>query len=315
MKHLILSVLVMVGSFTGGLDLISKINRMKKEAKEAYNNANYDKAIENYNYLLDSLHLEDDNITLNLANSYFHKKDTANALSYYENISDSENQVVRSVAHQQLGIMANRDKKYQEALDHFKQALRANPKNDEARYNYEMVKKAMEKDKDQNEDQNKDQNKDQKDKDQEQKDKEQQQKDQQQQDQEKKDGDKKDQQEQEGKDQEGKDKEGKEDQQKKQEKEGKESEEKGEKGEKDEKGEEKQGKEEDAMKPSDEKSDDKMTDNKDKSNSVSEKLKEMKISEEKAKMILEALKNKEKQYYQQNQHKATKSRASGKPDW
>ena len=35
-------------------------------------------------------------------------------------------------------------------------------------------------------------------------------------------------------------------------------------------------------------------------NSLSEKLKEMNISEEKAKMILEALKNKEIQYIQQN---------------
>jgi hypothetical protein len=42
---------------------------------------------------------------------------------------------------------------------------------------------------------------------------------------------------------------------------------------------------------------------------------EMKMSEEKAKMILEAMKNQEIQYLQQNKRKATKPRDSGKPDW
>jgi len=49
--------------------------------------------------------------------------------------------------------------------------------------------------------------------------------------------------------------------------------------------------------------------------SVSEKLKEMQMSEEKAKMILEAMKNQEIQYLQQNKRKATKPKDRGKPDW
>ena len=49
--------------------------------------------------------------------------------------------------------------------------------------------------------------------------------------------------------------------------------------------------------------------------SVSDKLKDMKITEEKAKMVLEAMKNQEIQYLQQNQRKATKPKSKGKPDW
>src|SRR6478736_370045 len=49
--------------------------------------------------------------------------------------------------------------------------------------------------------------------------------------------------------------------------------------------------------------------------SVSDKLKEMQMSEEKAKMILEAMKNQEIQYLQQNKRKATKPKDKGKPDW
>jgi hypothetical protein len=48
---------------------------------------------------------------------------------------------------------------------------------------------------------------------------------------------------------------------------------------------------------------------------LSQKLQQMKMSEDKAKMILEAMKNQEIQYLQQNKRKATKPRESNKPDW
>lgn len=46
-----------------------------------------------------------------------------------------------------------------------------------------------------------------------------------------------------------------------------------------------------------------------------DKLKELKLTEEKARMILEAMKNNEIQYIQQNKRKPTKKPDSGKPDW
>lgn len=49
--------------------------------------------------------------------------------------------------------------------------------------------------------------------------------------------------------------------------------------------------------------------------STADKLKEMNISEEKARMILEALKNNEVQYIQQNRRKSTKPKDKDKPDW
>jgi hypothetical protein len=48
---------------------------------------------------------------------------------------------------------------------------------------------------------------------------------------------------------------------------------------------------------------------------VKENLEKMKISEEKAKMILEALKNREVQYLQENKRKGTQRQPSDKPDW
>lgn len=49
--------------------------------------------------------------------------------------------------------------------------------------------------------------------------------------------------------------------------------------------------------------------------SRSEKLEELNLTEEKARMILEAMKNNEIQYIQQNKRKATKKPDSDKPDW
>jgi hypothetical protein len=46
-----------------------------------------------------------------------------------------------------------------------------------------------------------------------------------------------------------------------------------------------------------------------------EKLQQMQISEKQARMILDAMKNQEKQYLQQNRRKATKPRDKSKPDW
>ena len=80
---------------------------------------------------------------------------------------------------------------------------------------------------------------------------------------------------------------------------------------KDKKEKEKKEQEEKEAKEQDEKKDPK--DKKDNFNP--EKLKDMKVTEEKAKMILEAMKNQEVQYLQQNKRKATKPKDKGKPDW
>jgi Ca-activated chloride channel family protein len=262
---------------------IGKINSAKSEAKKAYLAGDYKTAVEKYTYLADSLGVKEDEVYMNLANSYFHLNDTSSAMSAFQPLTMSNNTKLKSIANQQLGVLSNRKGNFEEALNYFKQSLRANPSNDDARFNYEMVKKKLEEQKkkeQQNQDKNKDKQQDKEQKDQqekEQKDKEQQQKDQ-----EKKDQESKEKQDQEKKDQEEKEKKEKEQQQK-----DKEQQEK-----------EKQEQEKKEMPPS-----------------VKEKLKDMDMSEDKAKMILEAMKNQEIQYLQQNKRKATKQRDKTKPDW
>lgn len=255
---------------------ISKVNSLKEQARKAYNAGDYTNAIEKYRMLKDSLQVSEDEVSLNLANAYFQKNDTTAALTEYQPLLTSPNNSIRSKANQQVGILNNRQGKFEDALNHFKQAIKADPSNGDARYNYEMLKKKLEEKKKQEEQQKKDQQKDNKPQDQ----KEQQKKDEQQ----------------------------KKEQEQKQENQNK-SDKKDEQGKKEEqkKEDQKSEQEKESEKPSEEK--------KDTPPSVSEKLQQMKISEEKAKMLLEAMKNQEVQYLQQNKRKATKPKDKGKPDW
>lgn len=263
---------------------ISRINTIKAEAKKAFNAGDFKTAVSKYQLLKDSLLVSEDEIKLNLAHAYFQLKDSTNAVSTYQEATTSLDRTIQSRANQQLGIIHNQQGKFEEALTNFKQAIKADPSNMDARYNYEMLKKKLEEQKKQEEQQKQDQkqNDQQKNKD-----------DQKNEDKKKEDQNKTDKE----KDEQNK----KEDQKKSENKDEQSKEEK-----KDEE-QKKNEKQKDSEKPSEEK--------KETPPSVSEKLQQMKISEEKAKMLLEAMKNQEVQYLQQNKRKATKPKEKGKPDW
>ncbi|HYC84927.1 MAG TPA: tetratricopeptide repeat protein [Chryseosolibacter sp.] len=135
---------------------VTKINRAKTQAREAFNSGDYQTAIAKYRYLVDSLQVTDDAVTLNLANAYYLSKDTANAFQTYERLSGSPDKKVNSRANQQLGVMSNKRGKPEDALRYFKQAIKSDPFNDDARYNYEMLKKKLDGQKQKDEDQKKD---------------------------------------------------------------------------------------------------------------------------------------------------------------
>ncbi len=272
---------------------ISKINTLKTEARKAFASGDYKTAIEKYRYLTDSLSIHEDEVKLNLANAYFQENDTTNAFSSYQNLVGSSDIAIRSKANQQLGVLNNRQGKFEEALANFKQSIKADPANRDARYNYEMLKKKLEeKKKKEEEEQQKQDQKDNKDQ------KNDQQKDQKDNQKEKSDQQKKDEQQ-------------KQDEKKKSDN-------------KDEKSKEQQQKDEQKKKEEEEKKKEQQEDSKEQQDkeqkdkpqpSVSDKLQQMKISEDKAKMLLEAMKNQEVQYLQQNKRKATKPKDKGKPDW
>ncbi len=266
--------LVFLAFFSNDPREIAKINSLKEEAKKAFLEGNYELALAKYHLLSDSMGVSEDAIHLNLAHSYYQLNDTVNAKSIYSKLSNSSDKKLRSIAYQQLGIINKNINKLEESLQQFKSAIKADPANQEARYNYEVVKKLLEEQRKQEQQQ---QNQEQQDKDQENKENQ---------------GGK-------GEDQEKEKKEGEQENPEEQ---------KGDRQEKGEKGEKEEGKQEEGGEEEQEpqKSQEQMT---------REKLKEMNISEEKARMILEAMKDNEIQYLQQQRRKAKKRPPSDKPDW
>ena len=292
MKYIVISIFSILLVIDPGK--IARVNSAKTDARKAYMDGDYKKAVEKYTYLADSLGVREDEVMINLANSYFQVNDTTNAVASYQSLTASSKSHIRSKAQQQLGVLNHRQGKLEEALNNFKQAIKADASNTDAKYNYEMLKKKLDEEKKKQEEQ---QNKDKRTEDQKKKDpknKDQQKKDQENKDQKQKEKDKEDQQkkDQQNKDQQNKDQQ---DQAKK------------DKEEKEKKEQNKEQNQEQKEKSENEK--------KENSPQLSQKLQEMKMSEEKAKMILEAMKNQEIQYLQQNKRKATKPKDRGKPDW
>jgi hypothetical protein len=273
MKSILVYIFLIV--FTNDINEIATINRLKGEAEKAYNDGNYQEAIRNYSYLYDTLGHDNDKILLNLSNSYFNAQDTSNAQFHYGKLTDSQDNEIRSVAYQQLGVIANNMGKYDVALEQFKNSLRANPQNDDSRYNYELLKRLM-----QENQQQQNQNQDQQNKDQQ--NQEQQNQDQQQQDQQNQEDQNQDQQENEQNQQQQQNQEQQEQQEQEQQQQSESSEEENEE---------------------------------EKAQPQPQDMEEMEISEEMAKMILEAMRNNEIQYIQQNQKKAKKPKDKSKPDW
>ncbi|MCX7638008.1 MAG: tetratricopeptide repeat protein [Cyclobacteriaceae bacterium] len=243
---------------------ISKINRHKSAATQAYTSGNYAEAAKHYHYLLDSLGVAEEEILLNLAHSYFQLNEYEKAKQVYAAVAAVGKKPLQSVAHQQLGVIANREGKFQDALQHFREALKANPENEDARYNYELLKRKL---KDQN---NPQQNQQQQNNEQQQNQQQQKkQSDNQQSDKQKQQEQQKQSQQQQGKEQE------------KQEQEGK----------------------------------DNNRDEKQNQQLQGGQERKTKIDPQKAKEILESMRNQEIQYLQQKKRKGTKPRDKNKPDW
>lgn len=138
------------------IDKIARINKLKREAEKAYSDAEYETAINTLRILTDSLGVNEDPVLLNLANSYFQNNDTTSALQYYGRVLGSEQNDLRSRAYQQIGVVLQQQNKRKEALNSFKLALKADPTNEDARYNYEVLKQMMDQEQDNQQDDNKD---------------------------------------------------------------------------------------------------------------------------------------------------------------
>ncbi|MDQ3395458.1 MAG: tetratricopeptide repeat protein [Bacteroidota bacterium] len=152
--------LILLFFYGGETKDVSKINELKKQAQEAYQNKDFAAASVVYQKLINDFQVEDERILINLANVYYQLEDTANASIYYQKAVSVPNKNIKSQALTQLGVMSHKKQNLEPALALFKEALKTDPSNEAARYNFELVKKQVNKQKEQNkEDQKKDEEK------------------------------------------------------------------------------------------------------------------------------------------------------------
>ncbi|MBC5772617.1 aerotolerance protein [Pontibacter sp. KCTC 32443] len=126
-----------------GLKTISRINDYADRAAKAYEQEKYAEAITAYEYLLEDLEVQDDQLSLNLAHAYFKAGLMTEAQNQYRLLADHASDHIRSIVNLQLGNIAADGKKYAHALALYRNALIANPENEVARYNYELLKKYL----------------------------------------------------------------------------------------------------------------------------------------------------------------------------
>lgn len=127
--------------FWSKFNRIAEMNALKKEAGIYYQQREYQKSITLYEKLLTEYKETDETVKLNLANCYFHLSRYNNAIDNYKLLTGSKVPSLKSNAYLQLGVIYSSNNKKELGLSYFKEALKAMPENEEARYNFELLKK------------------------------------------------------------------------------------------------------------------------------------------------------------------------------
>lgn len=139
---------------------IAERNSAIEQAERFYAETNYEDAVRQHLALMSDYAIHSEEVRFNLALSYQHNGQEADAQKTYAGLYTSPHAIIPSFAANQVGVLEGREKKYQEALASFKTALLKNPQNEHARYNYELLSRWLQ-NKDEEKDQEQSENEDQ----------------------------------------------------------------------------------------------------------------------------------------------------------
>ena len=129
-------------------------NRLFRSGKHADSEVSYRKAMEK--------NPRNPQAAYNLGNALFaQKKDSAAVVAYQSGVQLETSAKRKAMGYHNMGVVCQSHKMFSEAIEAYKNALRLNPKDDEARYNLELCKKQQKKQQDKKTQDRKDQKKDQ----------------------------------------------------------------------------------------------------------------------------------------------------------
>jgi len=139
MKTFVLTSLLVLGSW-GGLTRIRDRNTAIEQAQAAYTRQDFRRAAQAYRLAVEQYGAKDEAVLLNLAHACARAGQAAAARTFYGRLLTSRQPRTRSIARQQLAVLAAQKGDYAQAVSLLRQALLADPANAGARYDYEALK-------------------------------------------------------------------------------------------------------------------------------------------------------------------------------
>ncbi|AYA36654.1 hypothetical protein D3Y59_06050 [Hymenobacter oligotrophus] len=139
MRGLLLILLVLGGGWWSALQRVHNANDAMRLGASAYAQRDYATAAAAYARAR-GLGVTDEGVLLNLGHAYARLGRQPEARQAYGSLLQSAVPEVRSVARQQLAVLAAADGNYAQATALLRQALLDNPRNTAARYNYELLR-------------------------------------------------------------------------------------------------------------------------------------------------------------------------------
>lgn len=118
-------------------------SRRVTEGNKLYLDKKYDDAIKEYEAALKG-EREREAISFNLGNAYFGKSEYEKANGFYRKALEAKEDGMKLASYYSLGNCAFRLERYQDALKWYKKAIEENPKDLDAKYNYEVTLKKLE---------------------------------------------------------------------------------------------------------------------------------------------------------------------------
>ncbi|MFC3415011.1 hypothetical protein [Algoriphagus hitonicola] len=134
----------------------SRLNAAIDTAAESYANGEYEQSIKDHLAIQEQFQIQSAALDYNIGLSYHYAEQDEEAAAFFDKASTSSDKILSSFAFNQGGVILGNKEEYETALSKFKTALIQDPLNEEARHNYELLARWMERDEERkNEDENK----------------------------------------------------------------------------------------------------------------------------------------------------------------
>ncbi|OOG72807.1 hypothetical protein [Algoriphagus sp. A40] len=152
-SKLILTVFLLIPS---SWTRVTRLNNAIRTAEKSYAEANYAQSVSDHMVLVDEFQYSSSELNFDLGLSHQYSEKVDEALTWYDQASQSPSKMLASFAFNQSGVIMGNKKEYEAALSKFQSALIQDPTNEQARHNYELLARWLKRDEERkNQDQNK----------------------------------------------------------------------------------------------------------------------------------------------------------------